>query len=238
MSDPLNIAPRRLVPLAGPILWSAAELAPNEQMIPLGAEHAAELAAPEGATPRLDALAQELRGRLDHGRGFALLRGLPASGDPEAAPRAIAARLGQAVSPAPATGNRHTEACDALLLRVAEPAVARLRSAACIHNTLLRADRAGLAALYEARGEPAVPVFSYEGGVFAARWDDAALPEDRVPAAIGEALGEPLSLSLRSGDILAFNPFLVWVDRLPGAAVAAAREEPSRLDSPGFAGLR
>ncbi|MCR0982278.1 hypothetical protein [Roseomonas populi] len=238
MSDPLNIAPRRLVSLAGPILWSAAELAPNEQMIPLGAEHTAELAAPGLPTPRLDALAQELRSRLDHGRGFALLRGLPVSDDPEAPLRALASRLGQAVDPEPASGGRYTEACDALLLRVTGPAVARLRSAACIHNALLRTDRAGLAALYEARGEPAVPVFSNEGGVFAARWDDAALPEDRLPAAIGEAMGEPLLLSLRGGDILAFNPFLVWVDRVPGAAVVAAREEPSRLDSPGFSGLR
>ncbi|HEY8610055.1 MAG TPA: hypothetical protein VIL69_02040, partial [Roseomonas sp.] len=115
---------------------------------------------------------------------------------------------------------------------------ARLRSAAAIHNALLRTDRAGLAALYEARGEPAVPVFSHEGGVFAARWDDAVLPPDRLPAALEEAMGDFLALSLRVGDILALNPFLVWADRVPGAVAAACREAPSRLDSPGFAALR
>jgi hypothetical protein len=238
MSDPLNIAPLRLTPLLGPILWVAGELAPNEQMIPLGAEHAAELEAAAGPTPRLDALAEELRSRLDHGRGFALLRGLPAAAEPEAALRVLGARLGQAVPAQPGTGSRHVEACDALLLRATAPGTARLRSAAAIHNALLKADRAGLAALYQPRGEPAVPVFSAEGGVFAGRWDDAALPPDRLPAALEEALGEPLTLSLRVGDILAVNPFLVWVDRVAGAAVVALREEPSRLDTGAFAALR
>jgi hypothetical protein len=247
MSDPLNVTPRRLVPLVGPILWSAGEISPNESMIPLGAEHALALEAarreaaaglPPAPSPRLDALVEALRGRLDHGRGFALLRGLPASTDPGLPLEVLAGRLGEAVPPGPTTGSRHVEACDALLLRVTEPVTARLRSAAAIHNTLLRTDRAGLAALYEARGEPAVPVFSNEGGVFAARWDDSVLPADRLPAALEEAMGEPLSLSLRAGDILALNPFLVWADRVPGAVTAASREEPSRLDSPGFAALR
>ena len=246
MTDPLNIIPRRLTPLVGPILWSAAELTPNAQMIALGAEHAAELEAarrdlaaglPGGATPRLDALVEELRGRLAHGRGFALLRGLPAAG-PEPALRVLAGRLGSPVPAVPGSGSRHVEACDALLLGATQAGVARLRSAAAVHNALLREDRAGLAALYEARGEPAVPVFSNEGGVFAGRWDDAALPPDRVPAAIEAAMGEPLALSLRAGDILALNPFLVWADRVEGAVVAACREEPSRLDCAGFAALR
>jgi len=236
MSDPLNVVPRRLVPIAGPLAWFPADLPPSEQMIPLGADHAAELSG-TGPTPRLDALTEELRQRLDHGRGFALLRGLPMGEDPAAPLRALAARLGTAVPPSPATGSRHVEACDALLLRATAPATTALRAAATVHNALLRADRAALAALYEARGEPAVPVFSNDGGVFAARWDDTVLPPDRLPAALPEALGEPLSLSLRAGDILAINPFLVWTDRVTGALVEACRDDPSRLDSPAFAGL-
>lgn len=247
MTDPLNIVPRRLVPLVGPILWAAGEVAPNAQMIPLGAEHGAELEAARrelaaglegGATPRLDALVEELRGRLDHGRGFALLRGLPLSDAPEGVLRVLAGRLGAPVAAVPVTGSRHVEACDGLLLAATQPVVARLRSAAAIHNALLKADRAGLAALYEARGEPAVPVFSHEGGVFAGRWDDSVLPADRVPAAIEAAMGEPLALSLRAGDILALNPFLVWADRVEGAVAVAFRETPSRLDGAGFAALR
>ncbi|WP_458097287.1 hypothetical protein [Roseomonas sp. WA12] len=247
MTDPLNIVPRRLVPLVGPILWAAGELAPNAQMIPLGAEHGAELEAarrdlaaglPGAATPRLDGLVEELRGRLAHGRGFALLRGLPLAEAPEALLRVLAVRLGTPVEPGPVTGSRHVEACDGLLLAVTQPGLARLRSAATVHNALLAEDRAGLAALYEARGEPAVPVFSGEGGMFAGRWDDSVLPADRLPAAIEAAMGEPLALSLRAGDILALNPFLVWADRVAGAVAAAYREEPSRLDSPGFAALR
>ncbi|MBP0445186.1 hypothetical protein J8J14_10380 [Roseomonas sp. SSH11] len=247
MSDPLNITPRRLVPLIGPILWLPGELAPSDQMIPLGAEHAAELEAARRADaaglpcdpmPRLDTLVGELRSRLDHGRGFALMRGLPPGEEPGAAAEVLARRLGTIVPALPDSGSRHVEACDALLLRVAAPGTARLRSAAAIHNALLRSDRAGLAALYEGRGEPAVPVFSHEGGIFAARWDDAALPPDRIPAALEEAMGEALTLSLRPGDILALNPFLVWADRIPAVVAVAVRETPSRLDSGALAALR
>ena len=238
MSDPLNIAPRRLMPLVGPILWTADALAVNEQMIPLGAEHAAEMEAIEPPTPRLDQLVAELRARLDHGRGFVLLRGLALGADVEGPLRALARRLGRVVPATPSTGRHHVEACDALLLRATAPGTARLRSAAAIHNALLRTDRAGLAALFEARGEPAMPVFSNEGGVFAARWDDAVLPADRLPAALEEALGEPLVLSLRPGDILALNPFLVWAERVAEAALVAVCETPSRLDSAAFSALR
>ena len=236
MSDPLNVVPRRLVPIAGPLAWLPADLPPSEQMIPLGAEHAGELAG-AGPTPRLDALADGLRPRLDHGRGFALLRGLSLGEDPAAPLQALAARLGTPVPPLPATGSRHVEACDFLLLRVSAPASTVLRAAASLHNAILRADRAALAALYEARGEPAMPVFSHDGGVFAARWDDTLMPSDRLPSALPEGLGEGLALSLRAGDILVLNPFLVWADRVPGAIVAACRASPSRLDSAAFAGL-
>lgn len=236
MSDPLNVAPRRLVPIAGPLAWLPADLPPSEQMIPLGAEHAAELAG-AGPTPRLDALADGLRPRLDHGRGFALLRGLSLGEDAAAPLQALAARLGTPVPPRPNTGSRHVEACDFLLLRVLAPASTVLRAAASLHNAILRADRAALAALYEARGEPAMPVFSHDGGVFAARWDDTSLPPDRLPSALPETLGEGLALSLRAGDILVLNPFLVWADRVPEAIVAACRASPSRLDSAAFAGL-
>lgn len=247
MSDTLNVTPRRLVPLVGPLVWSAAELAPSDCMIPLGAEHAAELEAarsaiaagvPSDPTPRLDMLAEELRSRLDHGRGFALLRGLHAAGDPDMPLRILAGRLGEPCAATPATGRHHGEACDALLLRMTEPATARLRSAAAVHNALLRADRAGLSALYETRGEPPLAVFSHEGGIFGGRWDDEALPAGLLPVALEAAMGEPMTLSLRVGDILALNPFLVWAERIPGAVVTACREVPSRLDNPGFAALR
>jgi len=237
MSDPLNILPRRLAPVAGPMLWLPGEISPSDGMMALGAEHAAEVGGGGAPTPRLDALAEELRRRLDHGRGFALLRGLAPTVDPGLAMRALAGRMGEAVEPAPTSGSRYAEACDVLLLRVGEAGATRLRSAAAVHNAVLRADRGALAALYAPRGEPAVPVFSLDGGVFAGRWDDGALPADRVPGALSEAMGEGLGVPLRAGDILAVNPFLVWADRVAGAVTVACRETPSRLDGAGFRAL-
>ncbi|WP_426956932.1 hypothetical protein [Muricoccus radiodurans] len=239
MSGSLSLTPRRIAPQTGPIAWSAAEVPASERMIPLGAEHAAELSAPGLPTPKMDALAAELRGRLDHGRGFALLRGLPVGEDQEAPLRAIAERLGAVVPAAPASGSRHAEACDALLLRVAEASQVTLVAAAAVHNAILRADRAALSALYDP-AEGAMTVFSAEGGVFGARWDDEALPAERAPA-LAAALEDPtlpLELDLRAGDILALNPFLVWASRLPRAMAIAVRTTPSQLDAAAFAPLR
>ncbi len=80
----------RLVPQTGPALWRAADLSPSDWMIPLGQEAAAELDAalaalggkrPDSAAevklPTLALVIADLRERLEHGRGFALLRGLP-----------------------------------------------------------------------------------------------------------------------------------------------------------------
>jgi hypothetical protein len=241
MSDPLNLSPRRLVPQTGPTLWTGTDMPTSQQMIPLGAEHAAELEAPGLPTPRLDELAVELHDRLDHGHGFALLRGLPRAGDLAVPIRELARRLGEPVPAAPSTGRRHVEACDALLLRVPEATQVTLRSAAALHNALLHADRAALSALYEKLGEHPMPVFSADEGLFAARWDDEALPPSALPPAFLSALEDPdmtLTLDLRAGDIIALNPFLAWADRIPGAAIAAARSSPSRLDTPAFSALR
>ena len=238
MSDPLSLAPRRIVPWTGPFAWTPAEVPAREWMIPVGAEVGAELLA-EGPTPRLDALAADLAARLDHGRGFAVLRGWPAADDPGLAPAALARRIGTPVPPAPEPGARHREAADAVLLRASEAASVTIRSAAALHNALLRADRGALAALYDA---PAggMPVFASEGGVAAARWDEAVLPAAAAPA-LAAAAADPagaLILELRAGDILALNPFLVWATPLRGTVAAAARTVPSRLDAPGFAALR
>ncbi|WP_376092041.1 hypothetical protein ACE7GA_22860 [Roseomonas sp. CCTCC AB2023176] len=239
MSDPLTITPRRIVPWTGPFAWTPAEVPPSEWMIPLGAEHAAEIGA-AGATPRLDALAAELRNRLDHGRGFALLRGLPAGSDPSLTLMEIARRIGKPVPAVPAGGTRHAEACDALLVRAPEAASRSLVAAASVHNLLLRTDRAALAALYERQAGTGVAVFSAEEGVYAGRWDDSVLAAEVVPALAAAAADASLALPLdmRAGDILALNPFLVWATQARGATVAAARTEPTRLAAAAFAPLR
>ena len=106
--------PPRLVPQAGPSVWNAAALTPADWMLPLGAEAAAELAgaaaalggrlplrAEEAPLPHLAPLLRQMAERLETGRGFALLRGLPLdrleAGGLEPALLALAAHLGTAL---------------------------------------------------------------------------------------------------------------------------------------------
>jgi len=113
MSD--TTSPRlRLIPQAGPAAWRAADLRLADWMVPLGADHAAELEAAvralggrapmNAAEAPLPSLGPVLRGavqRLDTGHGFALLRGLPIEklGDALLGPvlRTLGAHLGRAV---------------------------------------------------------------------------------------------------------------------------------------------
>jgi hypothetical protein len=176
--------PPRLVPQAGPAVWSGDSLSPADWMLPIGAEEAACLetlaAAPDDAgrarrevPPRLVPVLQAVAERLENGRGFVLLRGLPldrlGAGGPEAALLALAARLGTALpqdeggsllrffagpgTPEPGPPRFQADPADAvglLCLRQArEGGSIALFSAAALHNALLKADRAALATLYE-----------------------------------------------------------------------------------------
>jgi hypothetical protein len=106
----------RLVPQAGPAAWRAADLRPADWMVPLGAEHAAELEAAlatlggrapmqvaEAPLPSLAPVLRDAGQRLDSGRGLVLLRGLPLErlGEErlEAVLCALGAHLGRAVAP-------------------------------------------------------------------------------------------------------------------------------------------
>ena len=191
-------------------------------MIPLGADDAAELetalTALNGTPPReaeavpLPRLGMLLRGaaaRLDTGRGFALLRGLPLDklGEAAAEPAllALGAHLGRAApdgvgrltSPAgtAARWRFHADAADIVALLVlrqppeADPVM--LVSAAAVHNEVLKRDRRALEALYAAwphaaPGQPArladMPVFSIAGGAFIGRYArDAIEAAQRLP---------------------------------------------------------
>lgn len=249
MSDPPTVpspaprlsTPRRVAPQLGPMAWMGEALRVSEIMIPLGAEHAAETQASSDApAPRLEALAADLAGRLDHGHGLALLRGLPQGMEPALLLRRLGARLGTPVAEEEAARGFG----DALLLHVPEPAEALLLSAACLHNALMRADRAALAGLYEPQPETGFPVFSAAGGVFSAR-RDANGPPGRMPTALAALPAEPgqaLRLPLQRGDVLAVNTFLVWPapegPLLPGAARLLLRLPQTRMDAPDWAPLR
>jgi hypothetical protein len=176
------------VPQAGPAAWRANELRPSDWMIPLGAEDAAEievvlaalggrppLVAADAPLPRLGAVLRQAATRLDTGRGFALLRGLPlerlAESQGETAPDSLllvlGAHLGRALPQgpggdtvgrlaSPASGAArwrfHADAADvvALLVLRQPPDVdpAMLVAAAAIHNELLKRNRAALELLY------------------------------------------------------------------------------------------
>lgn len=177
--------PPRLVPQAGPCVWTGATLTPADWMVPVGTEAALELEAvlvalagraPAGpGDAALPALAPVLRGvaeRLEHGRGFVLLRGLdlgrldgPAT---EAALLVLGAHLGTAlrqdaagmlvgrlagpgaVLDAPVRFHADPADCVALLCLKQSSAGGRvtLVSAAALHNALLKSDRAALATLH------------------------------------------------------------------------------------------
>lgn len=253
--------PLRLVPQAGPAVWRGADLTPADWMLPLGAEAAAELEAGLGAAaappamPRLAPLLRQAAERLETGRGFVLLRGLPierlaaTEGGAEAVMRLIAAPLGTALpqdaegrTVLPAAGGGGTadgapmrfqaDPADAVLLlclrQASEGGTVTLVSAPALHNALLRADRAALAALHEGLpqhlpgggGTASVPVFATTGGAFAARCDHAAIetaalsgPQRAALAALEAAAaapGQALTLALHPGDLLLRNPLLVW----------------------------
>lgn len=244
--------PRRIAPEAGPHLWNAEALSPADWMLPLGAEAAAEAqqASPGASLPRLGPVLSRAAERLLHGRGFVLLRGLPPPEEPGTLLRLLGARMGgEALPPEPAgEGPLFNEACDMLLLLCADSVTVTLRSAAAVHNALLKADRAALELFYrplpQAGSRVEVPVFAVSGGVFSARLDRAAMA-DAVPpealAALNQAFDAPglaLSLPLRPGDVLAINPFLVWAGRAQGLVAQPLRaREDSRLTEGAFAGL-
>lgn len=136
----------------------------------------------------------------------------------------------------------HSEACDAIALLClanapdAPPHV--LVSAGAVHNEVMRRDRALLAVLYEPApliedgAETERAVFTMTGGAFAARYTRPAVeaaastprpgappppPEQRAAFDLLDAVcAEPtlaLKIEPRPGDLLLFNPQLVWKRR-------------------------
>ncbi|MBK1661699.1 TauD/TfdA family dioxygenase [Paracraurococcus ruber] len=181
--------PLRLVPQAGPSVWTGAALSPSDWMLPIGGEAVTEIeaalvalggrapaSAAEAPLPQLGPLLREVAERLEHGRGFALLRGLDlgrlAGPAAEAALLVLGAHLGtplaqdaggavigRVAGPGadPATGAAgplrfHADPADAVaLLCLRQPRVGgqvTLVSAPALHNALLKADRAALGVLH------------------------------------------------------------------------------------------
>ncbi len=174
----------RIAPQAGPAAWRAAELRPADWMLPVGAEDAAEieaaiaalggrapLSAADAPLPRLSAVLRQAAGRLDTGRGVALLRGLPmdriGEARAEALLLALGAHLGRAVPgpegraaaqmvATPVGGalrwRFHADAADIVaqlaLRQPPEGDPVMLVAAAAVHNELLKRDRRALEALY------------------------------------------------------------------------------------------
>lgn len=232
--------PRRIAPESGPHLWTAEALSPADWMLPFGAETL--------AAGRLEPVLSRVAERLTHGQGFVLLRGLPAPAEPQALLAQLAAPLGRPVSLPDGEGPFLTQPCDMLLLLCIAPATVTLRSAAAVHNALMKADRTLLEVFYRplplAGTEWELPVFAVDRGVFSARLDRPAIAgATPAPAlqALDAALEQPglaLSLPLRPGDLLAVNPLLVWATRAPGLlAQPVLSREGSRLQDGAFAGL-
>lgn len=177
--------PLRLVPQAGPSVWTGAALTPPDWMVPIGAEAVAELEAalatlggrtPTGpadaALPVLGPVLRMVAERLEHGRGFVLLRGLDltrlAGPAAEAALMVLGAHLGTTLAqdvegslvarlagPGAGTGEGvrfHADPADAVVLlclrQPREGGQVTLVSAPALHNVLLKADRAALAVLH------------------------------------------------------------------------------------------
>jgi hypothetical protein len=278
--------PPRLVPQAGPAVWTGASLSPADWMLPLGAEAAAELAAtvaalnsrrperPEDAPlPHLGPILQGVAERLENGRGFVLLRGLSlerleAEMTVEAALLVLAAHLGTALpqdgdgtlvgrlagptAEAEAPARFHADPADAVGLfclgQPREGGSITLVSAPALHNALLKADRTALAVLHaplphrapEPGAEPRLlPVFSTTSGSFVGRYDREAMPETlpepaQIAAlaaldAVAAAPGQALSIPLHAGDLLLYNPQLVWKRVNAGEASAADAAERTLL---------
>jgi hypothetical protein len=222
MSDSPPVPPRRIAPQLGPHVWQGGDLSPSDWMLATGAEDAAELqAALAGAgtpsLPRLAPVLREIAERCDHGRGFAVLRGLPAPG-PDQAERLLgllAGALGR-VLPPPGPAPELPPPCDILVLLATGTAELTLLSAGTAHNALLQQDRAALETLYRPP-EGEMPVFTIAGGIFAGR---AAGPIPAL-AAIRDDAALPLCLALHSGELLFLNPFLAWPRGLGGPLLAA-----------------
>ncbi len=239
-------------------------------MVPVGTEEAAELeaaltaaeaAAPSPPLTRLAPILTDVATRLDTGRGFCLLRGLPfdrhGAAAAEAALLALGEQLGKPLngqgSPVARLTGRppeeaatrsglprfHIEACDAIallcLVNAPDAPPHGLVSAGAVHNEVMRRDRAALVELYEPaplfeEGE-LVPraVFTMTEGAFAARYTRHAVEEAASTPQPGAAplsaglrpafdlldavCAEPslmLKLEPRPGDLLLFNPHLVW----------------------------
>ena len=287
----MSMQPRprpRPVPQTGPAVWTGADLTAADWMIPAGTEEAAELeavlaAAQAGgampALPRLAPILANVTARLDTGRGFCVLRGLPfdrhGTAAAEAALVVIGAQLGKRLSgdgapvarltgPLPeadaASGppRFHTEACDAIaLLCLANPPDAPphlLVSAGAVHNEVMRRDRAALAELYtpapllEDGVQAERAVFTMTGGAFAARYTRHAVeafgtaPRPGAPPLpdglrrafdlLDAVCAEPallLKLEPRPGDLLLFNPHLVWKRRTLAETSPDAPEAPQEF---------
>lgn len=208
-ATPFRAPPPRIVPQAGPAAWSGAALTPADWMIPVGAEVAAELAAhtaPDAARlPLLAALLHTVADRLEHGRGFCLLRGLNLDrlDDPEAALLTLGQLLGTPLpqdgagllvgrldgpgSSAEAPARFHADPADAVaLLCLQQPrqgGTVTLVSAVALHNALLKSDRPSLVALHRdwphgaAEAPFLLPVFSTASGAFVGRYDRGAMIE-------------------------------------------------------------
>ncbi|WP_149539618.1 TauD/TfdA family dioxygenase [Siccirubricoccus phaeus] len=204
--------PPRLTPQAGPSVWSGAALTPADWMLPVGAELAAALAEPDPAA-KLAPLLGPVAERLEHGRGFVLLRGLPIEKLP--APEAALLALGQALGtplPQDAAGalvgrlagpgagveaggppRFHADPADAVALlclqQAREGGVVTLVSAPALHNALMKADRAALAVLHQpfphlgAETPLSLPVFSTASGAFVGRYDRDSMLETALDEA-------------------------------------------------------
>lgn len=286
MERPTRLRPRP-VPQTGPAVWTAADLTAADWMVPVGTEEAGELeaaltaaraAAPVPALQRLAPILGDVVARLDTGRGFCLLRGLPfdrhGAAAAEAALLALCGQIGKRLNaegspvarltgPVPESEASsgpprfHSEACDAIaLLCLAngpEAPAHILVSAGAVHNEVMRRDRAALAELYapapllEDGAVVERAVFTMTEGAFAARYTRHAveaaatapqpgappLPAGLRPAfdLLDAVCAEPalmLRLEPRPGDLLLFNPHLVWKRRTlaetPPDAPEAAQE--------------
>ena len=285
MNAPTRPRPRP-APQTGPAVWTAADLTAADWMVPVGGEEAAELdatltalraAAPVPPLARLAPILADVVARLDTGRGFCLLRGLPfdrhGAAAAEGALVTLGTQLGKRLSgegapvarltgpppegPASGPPRFHAEACDAIALlclaNTPDAAPHVLVSAGAVHNEVMRRDRAALAELYEPA--PLVEdgslveraVFTLTGGAFAARYTRHAVeaaaqtPQPGAPPApvgrraafdlLDAVCAEPalaLRLEPRPGDLLLFNPHLVWKRRTlaetPPEAPEAAQE--------------
>lgn len=278
----------RPVPQTGPAVWTAADLTAADWMVPVGTEEAAELeaaltaawaAAPVPPLVRLAPILVDVAARLDTGRGFCLLRGLPfdrhGAAAAEAALLALCAQLGRRLNaegapvarltgPPPDAGAAsgpprfHTEACDAIALLCLANAPDTpphvLVSAGAVHNEVMRRDRAALAELYapvpliEDGAVAGRAVFTMTEGAFAARYTRHAVEAAAMapqpgapplPAALRPAFdlldavcAEPalmLKLEPRPGDLLLFNPHLVWKRRTLVESAPDAPEAPQEF---------